>query len=96
MSFFWKAFWKAQPSDDRRQPISRAELEATITEVIRKADRACEGFRGVIVQPKPAPLDTEWEITGIRFGRSDVDIARRALAIVERHMQRQFRLSKAD
>ncbi|WP_024511653.1 hypothetical protein [Bradyrhizobium sp. ARR65] len=96
MSFLWKAFGKPQPSDDGRQPISRAELEATITEVIRKADRTCECFGGVIIQPKAAPFDTEWEITGIRFGRSDVDIARKALAIVEKHMQRQFRLSKTD
>jgi hypothetical protein len=90
------SFWRT-PAHSHR-PISRADLEATITEVIRNVDPACEGFGGVIIGPKvPAsPLDTNWEIIGIRFAGADRDSASKALSIVVEDLKRQYRLSNAD
>jgi hypothetical protein len=89
---------EASRSDDSRQPIPLADLEAAITEVITKSARSCEGFVGVIIQRKvpDSPLDTNWELKGVRFGRADRANASQALAIVIESMQREFRLSTSD
>jgi hypothetical protein len=83
--------WK-KPVFNGRSPISRERLQAGITEAVKEADAGCEAFVGVIItQETPkSPLDTNWTIRGVRFGRADRDKASKAIAAIVEHMQRAF------
>jgi hypothetical protein len=80
-------------SKDTRVSKTAEELELTITETVMAAP-GCEAFVGVIIQrttPK-SPQDANWELRGIKFGRTDRKIAREALTPIVERMQREFRL----
>jgi hypothetical protein len=81
--------------DGGRGLIASTNLEAAITEAVRKEGLGCEAFVGVIVQQtKPkSRFDANWAVRGVKFGRADRDKAHDALAIIVERMQREFRLS---
>jgi 4-amino-4-deoxy-L-arabinose transferase-like glycosyltransferase len=80
---------------DRRAPISATELELKIAEAAR-AVPGCEGFIGVIVQPKTpkSRLDPNWEIRGVKFGNADRRITNERLATVVARLEQEFRLAE--
>jgi hypothetical protein len=80
---------------DRRTPISATELELMIAETAR-AVPGCEGFIGVIVQPKTpkSRLDPNWEIRGVKFGNADRKITNERLATVVARLEQEFRLAE--
>jgi len=85
-----KRWW----SRDGRVSKTTEELELTITEAVRTAP-GCEAFVGVIVQritPR-SRLGATWELRGIKFGRTDREVAREALTPIVERMQREFRLT---
>ena len=85
-----KRWW----SKDGRVSKTPEELELTITEAVRTAP-GCEAFVGVIVQritPR-SRLGATWELRGIKFGRTDREVAREALTPIVERMQREFRVT---
>jgi hypothetical protein len=90
----------AEPSasaarDGNRSPIGSTNLEAVITEAIKKRVPGCESFVGVIVEhttPK-SRFDANWALRGVKFGRVDREKANQAIATIVEGMQREFRLS---
>ena len=80
---------------ERRVSITTPKLESAICEAIKKAVPGCEDFVGVIVRrikPK-SPLDPNWTIGGVKFGKADRKTANEALTAVVERMQREFLLS---
>ncbi len=80
---------------DRRTSITSAELELAIAVAVRKATPGCEDFIGVIVhhhRPK-APLDPNWAIRGVKFGKADRKTVDQALVTVVKQLQQEFRLT---
>jgi hypothetical protein len=86
-----KKWW----GQERRVSITTPELELAISEAVKEAAPGCEDFVGVIVQHENprSHLDSNWTITGIRFGTSDRKMANEALAAVVERMKREFLLS---
>jgi hypothetical protein len=80
---------------DRRILIPAAELELKIAEATRAAP-GCEGFIGVVVQPKTpkSRLDPNWQIRGVRFGNADRKITSERLATVVTHLEQEYRLAE--
>ncbi len=68
MVFRWKG--EDQPA---RKPVTRGELEQSLTEAVRACHPEFETFAGVIVERvvPPAPGAANWAVKGIRFGRAD-------------------------
>ena len=79
---------------DKRRSITSAELQLAILQAV-KAAPGCEKFVGVFVQPTTpkAPLEPNWEVHGVRFGKADRKTVNEALAIVVTRLQRNFRIS---
>lgn len=79
---------------DTRVSITATELELAIAETV-KGEPGCEDFVGVIVQPTTpkSPLDPNWELQGVRFGKADRKIANEPLAKVVARLQQEFRLT---
>jgi hypothetical protein len=72
-------------SKDRRASITRAELEITIAEAVRKTAPGCEDFIGVIVYYR-APkinLDPNWAVRGVKFGKADRKMVDEALNAID-------------
>jgi hypothetical protein len=91
-------FSMARPPDrslDNRKPISREEIQAAITKAVKKADRDCEPFVGVIVErtKRSSLLEANWAIKGIKFGRADRNKAGDAVNRIVQRMQCDFNLS---
>jgi hypothetical protein len=87
--------WYRSKQSEKRGSVSRERLQAAITKAVKKADPKCAGFVGVIVQretPK-TPLDPNWTIKGIRFGKADRNKSNLALATIIERMQREFSLA---
>jgi hypothetical protein len=66
--FRWKG--ENQPS---RKPVTREEIEQSLTEAVRASHPEFEDFAGVIIErvvPR-APGGANWAIKGIRFGNAD-------------------------
>ena len=81
-----------------RNPVTRSDLQAAITDAVKKSAPGCEAFVGVIVQretPK-ARLDANWAIRGVRFGKADRDKCSKALTTIVERMQREFVLGATD
>jgi hypothetical protein len=80
---------------DDRISLSRASLEAAITEAV-KASPDCESFVGVFVMPvkQESRFDANWSIKGVKFGRTDRDKSSKVLASIVEVMQREFSLSE--
>jgi hypothetical protein len=80
---------------DHRISMTAAELELAISEAVRKSAPGCEDFVAVIVQyQKPkSPLDPNWSIRGVKFGKADRKMVDEALATALERMQREVRLS---
>lgn len=80
---------------DDRIALSRASLEAAITEAV-KASPDCEAFVGVFVMPvkQKSRFDANWSIRGVKFGKTDRDKSSKVLAITVEFMQREFSLSE--
>jgi hypothetical protein len=83
------------PRKGGRSMIAPANLEAAITEAVRKEVPGCEGFVGVIVQqttPK-SRFDANWALRGVKFGKADREKANAAIASIVERLQREYRLS---
>jgi hypothetical protein len=80
---------------DTRVSITETELEMAIAETVKSAP-GCEDFVGVIVRPKTpsSRLDADWELRGVRFGKTDRKIAYEHLEKVVAHLQQEFRLAE--
>jgi len=78
-----------------RSLIASTDLEAAITEAVRKQVPGCEALVGVIVQqttPK-SRIDANWALRGVKFGRADREKANQAIAGIVERMQQEFKLS---
>jgi hypothetical protein len=82
----------ARPTDNRKR-ISRQEMQAAITEAVKKADPDCEPFVGVIVErtKRSSLAEANWAIRGIKFGSADRNKASdAATTVVERNANSIF------
>ena len=68
MVFRWKG--ENQPT---RKPVTREEIEQSLTAAVRACHPEFEDFAGVIIERivPPAPGEANWAIKGIRFGKAD-------------------------
>ena len=68
MVFKWKG--EKQPP---RKPVTREELEQSLTEAVRACHPEFEAFAGVIVErvAPAAPGGANWAVKGIRYGHAD-------------------------
>lgn len=84
-----------KPVDDR-QAISSADLQSAIREAVKQFDPECKDFIDVIVKERrpQSRLDANWEIKGVRFGRSDRNKAGQALSVIVARLQGEFALSE--
>jgi hypothetical protein len=66
---------------DNRALISRDEMQAAITEAVKKANPDCEAFVDVFVErtKRTSILGANWAVKGIKFGRADRSKAHDAL-----------------
>src|SRR5580704_3075617 len=73
------------------------ELESAILKAVKVAP-GCEDFAGVVVQPKTSTSRSEpnWEVRGVKFGKTDRTIASDALATVITRLQREFALASSE
>jgi hypothetical protein len=80
--------------DEKRIDAIASEIELEISKAV-KVVPGCEDFIGVFVQPTTpkSHLEPNWEVQGVRFGKSDRKTVDEALAIVVTHLQRKFRIS---
>jgi hypothetical protein len=80
---------------DNRKPISREEMQAAITDAVKKADPDCGPFVGVIVErtKRSSLLEANWAIRGIKFGRADRNKAGDVVNRIVQRMQCDFNLS---
>jgi hypothetical protein len=81
----------------RRTQVSRSALETAIAAAIKAFDASCQNFIGVIIETRSTESDLEanWQVKGLRFGKSDRDKARAALNSVLPPMQQQFILQES-
>jgi hypothetical protein len=79
-----------------KQLISRATLESAITEAVRKSAPECEHFIGVIVERESptAQSESNWDVRGVRFGKSDRKKASKALSSVLERFRSTYSLSE--
>lgn len=82
----------------RRTRVSRSALERAITTAIKTFDEGCRDFVGVVVEQRSAKSTSEpnWQVKGLRFGKSDRGMARAALDSVLPPMQKEFTLEVSD
>jgi hypothetical protein len=82
----------------RRTQVSRSALESAIAAAIKTFDASCQNFIGVIVERRSTDSDLEanWQVKGLRFGKSDRDKARAALDSVLPPMQQEFVLRESN
>jgi hypothetical protein len=82
----------------RRIQVSRSALETAIATAIKTFDESCQDFVSVIIERRSIDSDTEvnWQVKGIRFGKSDRQKARVALDSVLPPMQQEFFLRESD
>jgi hypothetical protein len=68
LAFKWKG--EKQPT---RRPVTRDELEQSLTEAVRASHPEFEAFAGVIVERvvPPTPGGANWAVKGIRYGKAD-------------------------
>ena len=68
MAFKWKD--EKQPT---RRPVTREELEQSLTEAVRASHPEFEAFAGVIVERvvPPTAAGANWAVKGIRYGQAD-------------------------
>jgi hypothetical protein len=78
-------------SKDCRTEITGAELEAAISEAVKKT-APCKDFIGVIVGRKTpkSHLDPNWEVQGAKFGKADRKLAEETLATIVPRMQKEL------
>ena len=86
--------WTDTAVEDR-QLISCADLQSAIREAVKQFDPECKDFIDVIVSERrpQSRLDANWEIRGVKFGRSDRNKAGQALSVIVARMQGEFALS---
>ena len=79
-----------------KQAISRATLESAIAEAVKKSAPECKQFIGVIVErgSLAAHSGFNWEVRGVRFGKSDRKMASDALIDVLEKFRRKYSLSE--
>jgi hypothetical protein len=77
-----------------RRSMTSAELQLKILQAV-KATPDCENLIGVFVQPTTPKTDLEpnWEIQGVRFGKTDRKLVNEALATVITRLQQKYRIS---
>lgn len=80
---------------DKRNSISRDEMQAAITEAVKKADPDCEAFVGVFVErtKRTSLSEANWALKGIKFGRADRKKAGDAVNRIIERLQSDFNLS---
>ena len=82
----------------RRTQVSRSALESAIATAIKTFDARCQDFVGVIIERRStySDLEANWQVKGLRFGKSDREKARAALDSVLPPMQQEFILRESD
>jgi hypothetical protein len=82
----------------KKQAVSRSTLESAITEAVKKAAPECKHFIGVIVEREnPASQsETNWDIRGVRFGKSDRKKAGDALSTILERFRLKYSLSEGE
>jgi CspA family cold shock protein len=86
---------KAERLEEKRKPITKAELETALADAVRARDAQCEGLVAIIVErASPAsPAGTNWSVKGVKYGKAERDRCDAALSICLEEMQRQFEVS---
>jgi hypothetical protein len=80
---------------DNRNPISRDEMQAAITEAVKLADPDCRAFVGVFVEQtkRTSISEANWTLKGIKFGKADRIKAGGAVKRIVQRLQCDFNLS---
>jgi len=77
-----------------RKPITRAALERSLTEMVRKIAPECEAFVGLILERinPETPNGANWIIRGVRFGKANRDKCAAALGVSLSEKQQEYTL----
>ena len=77
-----------------REPIKRADLEAAITAAVKRSNPGCKPFVGVIVDrvAQNSSDDVNWDVKGVRFGKSDREQCNSALSAIIQRLKSEFEL----
>lgn len=77
-----------------RKPVTRAILEKSLTDAVRKVAPECEAFVGVIVERVvPKTRDgVNWVIKGVRYGKANRSTCETALNATLRKEQQKYAL----
>jgi hypothetical protein len=77
-----------------REPIKRAALEAAITAAVQQSNPGCEPFVGVIVDRviQNSTDDANWDVKGVKFGKSDREQCNSALSVIIQRLKSEFEL----
>lgn len=80
----------------KKQAISRSTLESAITEAVKKSAPECKNFIGVIVERENTASQSQsnWDVRGVRFGKSDRKKAGNALITILERFRLKYSLSE--
>jgi hypothetical protein len=79
----------------KRTPITRAALEAAISEAVKEANPQCEGFIGVIVE-RIIPVvsgGANWAVKGVKYGNAARGPCSAEISKCVEERQREFEIS---
>jgi hypothetical protein len=79
----------------KRTSITRAALELTIADVVRRSDPHCKPLVGVIVErvvPK-SPDEANWVVKGVKYGKADRERCGAAMSNFLKEGLRKFEIS---
>jgi|ERR1700739_4679838 hypothetical protein len=81
-----------------RQSILRDELSRAISNAVRRSNPSCEGFIGVLLEPKRQNCDDDanWEIRGIKFGTAERSRSSQVIDVIVKRLQREFDVADFD
>jgi hypothetical protein len=79
----------------RRTSITRADLELTIADAVRRCDPHCRPLVGIIVE-RVVPASAggaNWAVQGVKYGKADRERCCTAMSIVVKEGMREFEIS---
>ena len=79
----------------KRTWITRAALEAAITETVRASNPQCVGLIGIIVErvAPASPGGANWIVKGVKYGKAERDRCGAAITNCVEEGQREFEYS---
>jgi cold shock CspA family protein len=78
-----------------RKLITRAALEQSLTDAVRRIAPECQAFVGLIVERvvPETPNGVNWVVKGVRYGKADRDRCQEAIAVSLQEKQQEYILT---